>query len=111
LTTIEIYYKIYAGKVSLTDVLDLSKKALALLPQGDSFWPMATTVVCGDALFFFGEFKKAHQYYLKAYSINIDNHNPYFILSTGTKVAITLFKLGKLGETEELFLKLIQLIY
>ncbi|SES83346.1 hypothetical protein [Anaerobranca gottschalkii] len=69
LTTIQVYYKIYAGKVCLTDVLETSKKALNLLPQGDFFWSMATTVVCGDALFFSGEFKKAHHYYLKAYSI------------------------------------------
>jgi len=107
LNAIECYYNIYNNDMNKA-VLH-AKKALELLPEKNHYWRMCISVFYGDTKLFSGNPQSAYKHYNNAHTSIINLGNEYFMLSTGFKVATSLYYLGRLKEAKELVEKLLKI--
>lgn len=107
LAAVHAYYNIYSHRFS--DALKNAEKALELLSPRDNYWQMSVSVFLGDSCLLSGNPKDAYPFYLKAHQNNENHESHYLSLSTGTKVATSLYYRGKIVEAEELTRKMLQL--
>lgn len=108
LYTIECLYAIY--KDDLAKANRAAEKALELLPSRPSFWKMSISVMCGDIHVFSGQVLKGYHYYLNAHHENTLSHQPYFVISTGIKLAFSLRMMGRIQEMGEVLSEILQVI-
>ncbi|MDO9574046.1 MAG: hypothetical protein Q7I94_03540 [Candidatus Contubernalis sp.] len=103
---VESYYNVYTHNFPRT--LENAKKALQLLSSESHYWRMSVAVFSGDARLFSGNPKDAYPIYMEAHrnSQKISSH--IFFLSSGFKMATSLYYLGRLKEARELTLDLLQ---
>ncbi len=106
LAAVHTYYNIYSHQFS--QALENAKKALELLSPHDNYWRMSVSVFLGDSCLLSGDPKGAYPFYLEAHQNNEKQGNHYLSLSTGTKLATSLYYRGKLSEAEELTRKMLQ---
>lgn len=107
LSTIKAYH--FINENDFAKAMENAEKALEYLPKESYFWRMGVAVFTGDVMFFSGNPKVAYSYYIEAHQINEKLENYYFSFSSGLKLGITLYHLGRLKESEELSLKLVEL--
>ncbi len=107
LAAVHTYYNIYSHQFS--QALKNAEKALQLLSPHDNYWRMSVSVFLGDSCLLSGNPKDAYPFYLEAHQNNEKHGNHYLSLSTGTKVATSLYYQGKLSEAEELTRRMLQL--
>jgi len=81
---------------------EYAETALELLPPENNYWRYKVGVILGDSRLFSGNPKEAYRYYLGAHHENKAYGNTFLTLSTGFKVATTLYYLGKLAEAERM---------
>ncbi len=103
---VKAYNNVYTQNFS--KVLENAEKALQLLPRESHYWRMSVAVFSGDARLFSGNPKDAYPYYMEArlHSQKIGSH--IFFLSSGFKLATTLYYLGRLKEAEEMARDMLQ---
>ena len=106
LAAVHTYYNIYSHQFA--EALKNAEKALDLLSPHDNYWRMSVSVFLGDSCLLSGNPKDAYPYYLEAHQNNEKHENHYLSLSTGTKLATSLYYRGKLIEAEELTRKMLQ---
>jgi LuxR family transcriptional regulator, maltose regulon positive regulatory protein len=106
LEAIKAYYNLYAH--NFPEALASAEKALKLLPPRFSFWRLGAGTFSGDVRLFSGNPKEAYYYYLEVHQNNEMFGNRYYSLSTGIKLSINLYYLGRLKESEELATKMLQ---
>ncbi len=107
LSAVKAYYNINAYRFS--EAIKHADKALELLPERDGFWRLGINIVSGDIKLFSCNPNGSYPYYLKALQENQKHEQHYFTITTGLKVAINLYYLGRLKETEELLNNLVAL--
>ena len=100
LAVVQAYVYINAHKFSLA--LEKAEQALELLPESHNYWRSKVGIILGDARLFSGKPGEAYPYYTEAHLNNQAYGNTYLILTTGFKVATSLYFLGKLREAEKL---------
>ncbi len=100
LAVVKAYYNIFAHNFPRAQ--EYAETALELLPSDNNYWRYKVGVILGDARLFSGNPKDAYRYYLGAHHENQAYGNTFLTLSTGFKVATTLYYLGKLGEAEKM---------
>ena len=100
LAVVKAYYNIFAHNFPRAQ--EYAKTALELLPLDKNYWRSKVGVILGDARLFSGNPKDAYRFYLGAHHENQAYGNTFLTLSTGFKVATTLYYLGKLGEAEKM---------
>ena len=100
LEVVRAYYYIYAHDFS--QALESAEKALELLPSENNYWRSKVNIICGDARLFSGNPQGAYPFYQEAHRNNQAYGNLYLTLSSGFKVATTLYFLGRLEKAEEL---------
>ncbi|RQD75773.1 MAG: hypothetical protein D5R97_05565 [Candidatus Syntrophonatronum acetioxidans] len=100
LAVVKAYYHIFAHNFPRAQ--EEAGKALELLPPDNYYWRSKVGVILGDSRLFSGNPKEAYPYYLGAYQENQAYGNTYLTLSTGFKVATSLYYRGKLGEAEQM---------
>lgn len=107
LSTIKAYH--YINENEFSKAMENAEKALENLPKESYFWRMGVAVFSGDVMFFSGNPKSAYTYYYEAHQINEKLGKYYFSFSSGLKLGITLYHLGRLKEAEEISFKLLEL--
>ncbi len=100
LAVVKAYYNIFAHNFPRAQ--EYAETALELLPPDNNYWRYKVGVILGDARLFSGNPKDAYRYYLGAHHENQAYGNTFLTLSTGFKVATTLYYLGKLAEAEKM---------
>jgi len=106
LEVVRAYYYIYAH--DFPRALENAEKALELLPSGNNYWRSKANIICGDARLFSGNPQGAYPFYQEAHRNNQAYGNLYLTLSSGFKVATTLYFLGRLDKAEELTQNLLE---
>lgn len=100
LAVVKAYYYIYSHNFSLA--LKNAEKAIEILPPDVIYWRSKAGIISGDVRLFSGNPKEAYHFYLGAHRENQKLGNLYLIISSGFKVATTLYFLGRLREAETL---------
>lgn len=106
LESIKTYYFISINKIN--EALASAEMALQLLPYKNSFWRMGVSIFYGDIMFFSGRPKEALPFYESAHQNNMLRGSHYQLIS-GFKIAINLYYLGRLKESEELSRQMLSL--
>jgi len=100
LAVVKAYYYIYSHEFPLA--LENAEKALKQLPANSTYWRSKVGIISGDARLFSGNPKDALKFYNEAHRENQKSGNFYLIISSGFKVATTLYFLGRFKEAEDL---------
>ncbi len=107
LEVVKAYYNVYYARNS-PRALENAQKALELLPSSSNYWRSKAGIISGDAWLFSGNPKDAYSFYREAFQNDQAYGNLYLILTTGFKVATSLYYLGRLQESQELIQEMIE---
>lgn len=100
LEVVKAYYHIYTH--NFPAALRSAEKGLHLLPPHNIYWRTKVSIISGDARLFSGNPKDAYSFYKEAYKNNGLYGNVYLTLSTGFKLATSLYYMGRLTEARSL---------
>lgn len=100
LAVVKAYYNIYAQDFAAA--LAYAEQALQQLPKNNHYWRSKVGIISGDSRLFAGNPKDAYPLYHGSYENHQRYGNVYLVLSSGFKVATTLYYLGRLTEAEDL---------
>ncbi len=100
LAAVKAYFAIYAHR--FPQALEHAEKALRLLPPHSHYWRMNVAIYFGDAMLFSGNPKEAYPFYREAHRNSQKLPNQVLSLTSGFKVATSLYYRGRLKEGEEL---------
>jgi len=90
------------------EALEAAEKALELLPEDDFYWRSKVGIISGDARLFSGNPREAYGFYHQAHLQNQKSKNLYLIMSSGFKLATTLYFLGRLKQAEKMTRELLE---
>ncbi len=100
LAAVRTYYHIYANR--LDEALNSAAQSLRHLSPSDVFWTTSISVLSGDIHLFGGNPRLARSTYAPAHEKNVDAGNLNLSISTGFKLATSLYHLGRRHEAEPL---------
>ncbi len=98
LHALKAYHHIFMRQ--LDEALENAERALKLLPAQNYYWRMNVSIYSGDAGLFSGRPREAYPLYREALRNSEKMESKLFTLTTGFKVATSLYYLGRLEEAE-----------
>ncbi|TVR02341.1 MAG: hypothetical protein EA403_09020 [Spirochaetaceae bacterium] len=85
----------------LSRAIEYAEEALRTLPPGEHIWRMRVAIYSGDARLFSGNPRQAYPFYQEAHRNALKGTNRFLPITTGLKMATTLYYLGRLKEAWE----------
>jgi LuxR family maltose regulon positive regulatory protein len=85
----------------VSEIILHARQALEYLPEQDFPMRSFAAIALGDAYTFKGEMTAAYQARLEAIEVSRSTDNPFFLIATSVKLAMTLRTLGQLHRTVE----------
>ncbi len=98
--TVLAFYHIYSDQHARA--IELAEEALRTLPRDEYIWRMRVAIYSGDARFFSGNPRAAQPFYEEAHRSALAGASRFLPLTTGLKMATTLYHLGRLEEAWKL---------
>ncbi|TVR66903.1 MAG: hypothetical protein EA427_15365 [Spirochaetaceae bacterium] len=99
-STVLAFRSVYSHR--LDRAIEHAQEALRTLPRTEHIWRMRVAIYSGDARLFSGRPVEAYPFYEEAHRSALRGTNRFLPLTTGLKLATTLYYLGRLEEAWEM---------